>query len=83
MDEGHALLSSDNKDFELADKTSTNVVDQVKYINSTAKYLVVNDKNKFKRIGPFEGLKNLMNELTGEETKWSSPGGYCKKYNRL
>jgi hypothetical protein len=47
MDEGHALLSSDNIDFELADKTSTNVVDQVKYINSTSKYLVVNDKNKF------------------------------------
>jgi hypothetical protein len=48
MDEGHALLSSDYIDFELADKTSTNVVDQVKYINSTSKYLVVNDKNKFK-----------------------------------
>ncbi|CAB3986133.1 Hypothetical predicted protein [Paramuricea clavata] len=78
MDEGHALLSSDNIDFELADKTSTNVVDQVKYINGTSKYLVVNDKNTFKWIGPFEGLKNLMNELTGKETKWSSPGGYCK-----
>ena len=78
MDDGHALLSSDNIDFELADKTSTNVVDQVKYINSTSKYLVVNDKNKFKWIGPFEGLKNLMYELTGKETKWSSPSGYCK-----
>ncbi|CAB4039046.1 Hypothetical predicted protein, partial [Paramuricea clavata] len=78
MDEGHALLSSDNIDFDLADKTSTNVVDQVKYINGTSKYLVVNDKNKFKWIGPFEGLKNLMNELTGKETKWSFPGGYCK-----
>ncbi|CAB4026123.1 Hypothetical predicted protein [Paramuricea clavata] len=78
MDEGHALLSSDNIDFELADKTSTNVVDQAKHTNGTSKYLVVNDKNKFKWIGPFEGLKNLMNELTGKETKWSSPGGYCK-----
>ena len=29
-------------------------------------------------VGPFEGLKNLMYELTGKETKWSSPGGYCK-----
>ena len=48
------------------------------YINNTAKYLVVNDKNKFKWIGSFEGLKNLMNELTGKQTKWSSPGGYCK-----
>ena len=62
----------------MADKTSTNVVDQVNYINNTAKYLVVNDKDKFKWIGPFEGLKNLMNELTGNETKWLSPGGYCK-----
>ena len=28
--------------------------------------------------GPFEVLKLLMNELTKSDTKWSTPGGYCK-----
>ncbi|CAB4016927.1 Hypothetical predicted protein, partial [Paramuricea clavata] len=44
MDEGHALLSSDNIDFELADKTSTNVADQVKYINDSNS-LTINGKS--------------------------------------
>ena len=43
-----------------------------------SKYLTINNKGKFKWIGPFESLKMFMSELTKSEKIWSAPGGYCK-----
>jgi hypothetical protein len=51
---------------------------QAKYKNNAANYLTVNEKGKFKWIGPFEEIKSLMNELTEKDLKWTSPGGHCK-----
>ena len=45
---------------------------------NTANYLTVTEKGKFKWNDLFEDLKTFMDELTGKETKWSTPSGHCK-----
>ena len=41
-------------------------------------YFKVNDKGMFKWIGPFQCLKELINDLTKNESKWTAPGGHRK-----
>ena len=40
------------------------------------KYFTINNKGKFKWIGPFESLKKFMSELMKSEKIWSAPGGH-------
>jgi hypothetical protein len=71
---GDAIVSSDMEQ-DLGEKSTIN---QTNYTDNAAKYLTVSEKGKFKWNGPFEVLTLLMNELTKSDTKWSTPGGYCK-----
>ena len=71
MDEGHATMSSS------VECDLTNISDD-QHTENTANYLTVTEKGKFKWNGLFEDLKTFMDELTGKETKWSTPSGHCK-----
>ena len=71
MDEGHVTMSS-SVECDLSNKSDHQRTE------NTANYLTVTEKGKFKWNGLFEDLKTFMDELTGKETKWSTPSGHCK-----
>ena len=42
--------------------------------------MTISAKGKFKWKGDFQGLQNLINQLLGLQTEWSTPGGDAKKF---
>ena len=73
---GRAIV---NSDMELNSDVIFGV-NQTNYIDVASKYLIVNSKGKFKWNGSFEEPKSLMNVLTMQETKWTTPSGNCKLF---
>ena len=53
---------------------------QIQAYSEFAKYLFVTGKGSFKWEGDFESLKQFLEEILNEETKWFVPCGGCKQF---